>query len=254
MTSYITTKRSSTQTVLAHGNRGPEVKRLQKLLNTYLKPSPRLVEDGIFGSLTEAAVCSYQKAAHLHVSGRVNAATWARLESGRVFHVHPVTPPAGEGLARLAQQVLALNLNKRVILATVHESGIDDHAQALYNIQDTAAGKQARRSSYANDGLPAAPGGTVLLDQRLLTTMLTLEKTYSFEVSEIAGGCHSANSRHYRGLAVDVNVINGKHVSPANPYFMQVVQLCARLGATELLHPGNDAHHQDHVHIGFDAK
>ena len=52
----------------------------------------------------------------------------------------------------------------------------------------------------------------------------------------------------------DIDVINGKHVSPANPYFMQVVQLCARLGATELLHPGNDAHHQDHVHIGFDAK
>jgi hypothetical protein len=69
--------------------------------------------------------------------------------------------------------------------------------------------------------------------------MLTLQKTYSFEVSEIAGGCHSANSRHYRGLAMDVNVINGKHVSPTNPYFMQVVQLCARLGATELLHPGN---------------
>src|SRR4029077_8831196 len=127
-----------------------------------------------------------------------------RLESRRVFHVHPVTPPDGEGLARFAQQVLALNLNKRVVLATVHESGIDDHAQAFYNIQDTAAGKQARRSSYSNDGLPAAPGGTVLLDQRLLTTML---------------------------------------VSPANPYYVQFAQLCARLGATQLFHPGNDAHH-----------
>jgi hypothetical protein len=98
MTSYITTKKSSTQTVLAHGSRGPEVKRLQQLLDTYLKPSPK--------------------------------------------------------------QALALNLNKRVILATVHKSGIDDHAQAL----------------------------------------------------------------------------------------------CAQLGATEVLHPANDAHHQDHVHIGFDAK
>ena len=240
--------------VLAKGSRGPHVKHLQELLNTHLKPSPGLVPDGIFGPLTEAAVCSYQKAAHLHVSGRVDAATWARLESRRVVHVHPVRPPSGESLARLAQQVLALNLKKRVLLAKEHESGIDDHAQAFYNIQDTAAGKQARRSSYANDGLPAAPGGTVLLDERLLTTMLTLQKTYSFEVSEIAGGCHSANSRHYRGLAMDVNVINGKHVSPTNPYFMQVVQLCARLGATELLHPGNDSHHQDHVHIGFDAK
>jgi Putative peptidoglycan binding domain. len=240
--------------VLAQGSRGSQGKTSAGAVKHASKAESRSSPGRYLWPLTEAAVCSYQKAAHLHVSGRVDAATWARLESRRVVHVHPVTPPAGEGLARLAQQVLALNLKKRVILATVHESGIDDHAQALYNIQDTAAGKQARRSSYANDGLPAAPGGTVLLDQRLLTTMLTLEKTYSFEVSEIAGGCHSANSRHYRGLAVDVNVINGKHVSPANPYFMQVVQLCARLGATELLHPGNDAHHQDHVHIGFDAK
>ena len=69
--------------VLAQGSRGPQVKHLQELLNTHLKPSPGLVPDGIFGPLTEAAVCSYQKAAHLHVSGRVDAATWARLESRR---------------------------------------------------------------------------------------------------------------------------------------------------------------------------
>jgi hypothetical protein len=51
-----------------------------------------------------------------------------------------------------------------------------------------------------------------------LASAFPLQKAYSFGVSEIAGGCHSANSLHYRGLAVDVNVINGKHVSSTNPY------------------------------------
>lgn len=61
---------------LKKGNRGEDVKVLQKLL--YLK------EDGIFGDLTEEAVKDFQKANGLTVDGIVGNATWMKLNS----HLH----------------------------------------------------------------------------------------------------------------------------------------------------------------------
>jgi hypothetical protein len=80
--------------------------------------------------------------------------------------------------------------------------------------------------------------------------MLDLANTYTFGVSEVAGGSHSPNSRHYVGVAFDVNVINGQGVNVNNADFRNFMQRCRELGATEVLGPG-DAGHDTHVHCAW---
>ena len=58
--------------VLRKGNRGQEVKKLQRLLHLY--------EDGIFGVLTEEAVKNFQKSNGLYDDGIVGDKTWSKLE------------------------------------------------------------------------------------------------------------------------------------------------------------------------------
>jgi chitosanase len=144
--------------------------------------------------------------------------------------------------AVLASQIAA---EPRITLATAHVSGIDDRATARQNILDTAAGSLAQRSSYRT-----APGGTVRLDPRMLSGLLRLAQTYSFSVSEIAGGEHSPNSRHYAGVAADVNIINGRGVGADHPDVPAFRRMCADLGATEIRGPG-DPHHATHVHAAW---
>ncbi|MGO4843027.1 hypothetical protein AB4144_63225, partial [Rhizobiaceae sp. 2RAB30] len=92
--------------------------------------------------------------------------------------------------------------------ATAHVSGVDDQATARQNVEDAAAGRAARRSAYGT-----APGGSVPLDIRLLTGLLELANDSTFTVSELVGGSHNSNSRHYAGVAADISVINGRRVS-----------------------------------------
>ena len=110
---------------------------------------------------------------------------------------------------RYASQILQ---NSNIKLAKSHTSGISDNAFAYNNIVDTANGLQASRSSYLDDdgkGTPA-PGGTVYIDISLLKILLDLEEHFgTVIVSEIAGGCHSPNSKHYRGIAVDLTFVGG---------------------------------------------
>ncbi|MBX7211256.1 MAG: chitosanase [Verrucomicrobiaceae bacterium] len=142
----------------------------------------------------------------------------------------------------LANAILS---NPNITLATVHASGVSDQANARQNMTDTAAGLHAQRSSYGT-----APGGTVPLDERLLHGLIALAGQYRFSVSEIAGGSHSANSRHYAGVAADFNVINGHGVSASNPDVPAFKNLCRTLGATEVLGPG-DPGHGTHVHAAW---
>lgn len=144
--------------------------------------------------------------------------------------------------AQLAERILA---SPSITLATGHISGVTDLANARQNIEDTAAGLDARRSSYGT-----APGGTVVLDRRLLAALLDLAATYTFSVVELCGGSHNANSRHYAGVAVDVGKINGRTVGAGHPDVRAFMQRCRALGATEVLGPGN-AHHDHHVHAAW---
>jgi hypothetical protein len=65
------------------GSRGPYVTEIQNALNANLSPSAGLVPDGIFGSLTDAAVRKFQQQEGLVVDGIVGTNTIAALMVSR---------------------------------------------------------------------------------------------------------------------------------------------------------------------------
>jgi zinc D-Ala-D-Ala carboxypeptidase len=154
------------------------------------------------------------------------------------------SPRTGSAQTR-AEVAASIRDHRKIQLADSHVSGKADNATAALNIADTAKGQPAKRSSYEN-----APGGSVELNLKMLKGMLALANTYSFRVSEIAGGSHTKNSRHYAGVAFDIDQINGQQVSNNNPSFRDVMKLARKLGATEVLGPG-DAGHDHHVHVAW---
>lgn len=163
---------------------------------------------------------------------------WSELEP-------PAAQPgaaAGDTAAALARRI---QQSPKIGLARGHFSRVQDNATAFDNINDTAEGRAAHRSSYGN-----APGGTVNLDPRMLRGMFDLSETFSFSVSEICGGSHNTNSRHYAGCTFDINVLDGHHVNADNPSAASFQQRCRELGATEVLGPG-DPGHSTHIHAGW---
>lgn len=150
-------------------------------------------------------------------------------------------------LAEKIRKVMAGGIlnNPNITLATDHVSGNVDNANARQNIEDTAKGVDVTRSSYGS-----APGGTVKLDIQLLAGILKLAETYKFSISELAGGEHAKGSRHYDGVTVDVNMINGKRVGATHPDVRNFMQQCRDLGATEVLGPGNPGH-DTHIHCAW---
>lgn len=67
-----------TEPVLRMGSRGTDVKAAQYMLNAH---GYKLVPDGIYGRLTEAAVRSFQKSHHLLLDGVIGTQTWTALTS-----------------------------------------------------------------------------------------------------------------------------------------------------------------------------
>lgn len=153
--------------------------------------------------------------------------------------------PNGKLRIKLGTEILA---TPDIILRTDLPSGMDPKgADPHSNIEQAAAGKPSQRSDYEN-----APGGTVLLDTRMLNGMLELHNTngYQMEITAICGGSHSKNSRHYAGLGFDIWKINGVEVDANDPFHADVMKAVRELGATEVLGPGN-AGHDHHVHAAW---
>ncbi len=161
-----------------------------------------------------------------------------RDTGGHTWASNTATSPTAD----LARQILG---NGRITLATTHSSGYSDNATARQNTIDTANGQLAARSSYGT-----APGGRVALDGRMLRGILALSNSYTFEVSEIAGGSHSSSSLHYAGVAFDAPRINGTAVSASHPAYRAFMQRCRDLGAIEVLGPGNTGH-ANHIHCAW---
>lgn len=150
---------------------------------------------------------------------------------------------AAPGRAALAQQILA---TKGIAPATAHVGGRHAASTARQNLVDTAHGKGALTSPWGD-----RRHRRVALDTPMLNGMLNLRTRYGYRiaVSEIVGGDHSSRSRHYAGLAFDINYINGRHVGSGAPH-RNLMAACKKLGATEVLGPGN-AGHATHVHCGW---
>ena len=136
-----------------------------------------------------------------------------------------------------------------VALLDFHVSGRRDEATAKHNLVQTASGKPAKRSYYSN-----APGGVTQLDTRMLRAMLILvSEGYTFRVTEFAGGSHSSNSRHYQGVAFDIDTLNGQRISYGHPSYRTFLKRCRQLGATEILGPGTRGHSR-HLHVAWPRK
>lgn len=144
---------------------------------------------------------------------------------------------------RLAAALLA---NPDVQFANYHVSGKRDNATALDNMKQTAAGLPAARSSYGR-----APGGYTQLSPEMLHAMKVMaDQGYRFHITSIAGSSHSSRSRHYLGVAFDVNTINGVKVRRGAPYWRDFIRKCEAMGATETLGPG-DPGHSGHIHLAW---
>lgn len=152
--------------------------------------------------------------------------------------------PSYSSSSAMARRILK---HPKIILLRRQVSGRNDGASAYDNIRSTANGHAAKRSSYKN-----APGGYVRLNRRMLATMLYLadKRGYRYRVTSIAGGSHSRNSRHYSGVAFDVDKINGVKVGYGRPYHRAFRNICRSRGATEVLGPGNRGH-STHIHMGW---
>lgn len=157
------------------------------------------------------------------------------ISGGKMFRIKEVTD-----LSR------RLKAERRISWLHCQVSGRSDGACALDNITQAASGQAVRRSCYGN-----APGGFVRLDHRMLRAIRDLAKRgYRFRVTALAGASHSRLSRHYAGLAFDVDRINGVRVNARHPDWRKFLARCRELGATETLGPG-DPGHATHLHIAW---
>lgn len=154
-------------------------------------------------------------------------------------------PQNEERRTALGQTLWDRYLDGRLELLPVQVSGRNDGADARANIADTALGRQAKRSSYEN-----APGGRVSLSFALLEGMVELGNEFDFRVTALAGGSHSSRSRHYLGVGLDVDKIDGEGVDINHPRFREFMDKARALGATEVLGPGSRGHNH-HVHIAW---
>ncbi len=80
--------------VLRLGSRGPDVMKLQRLLNVRLTPGPDLDVDGFFGPATGEAVRDFQRGAGIAEDRVVGKVTWYHLLKGDLIKASPKpTPP-----------------------------------------------------------------------------------------------------------------------------------------------------------------
>ena len=120
-------------------------------------------------------------------------------------------------------------------------------ADSLSNIEDAVFGT-SRTSCYEN-----ANCTDVYISETVLQAMIMINQRHGlkYNVTTITGGSHSRSSRHYSGVAFDVNHINGRKISTSTRTLNnQFTSLCRSFGATEVLAPPA-AGHSGHIHCAW---
>eukprot|EP01096_Ripella_sp_DP13-Kostka_P015651 TRINITY_DN7415_c0_g1_i2.p1 TRINITY_DN7415_c0_g1~~TRINITY_DN7415_c0_g1_i2.p1 ORF type:complete len:379 (+),score=114.12 TRINITY_DN7415_c0_g1_i2:125-1138(+) len=248
---FVTVRRGSSLT--------DAVKALQTLLISkwYLLSG---TADGIFGAGTETAARNFQSQNQLVADGIVGPASWTALFSTESGSGSPPGPSPGGASGTRAELAQAILDSPSIILATVHvdqsstarNSDYYSESTAKPVVQATANGEQARTSCYKN-----APCRAVDLSLSMMRGMLAVADVYKISVSEITGGSHSVNSKHYNGWAFDVNYINDVHVAPSGSGLslaVAVTALCTLNGATWVGNPVVDpAGHSTHIHCQWNT-
>jgi peptidoglycan hydrolase-like protein with peptidoglycan-binding domain len=127
---------ASAATVVEKGDRGREVKRLQRALGVHA--------DGIFGPGTKKALRTFQARHHLHVDGVAGPATWSAVKRAQA------------NTSRAATKTVKVNGKARIIghsvRAVQHELGIP--ADGIFGPQSLKALKRFQRAhGLADDGI-----------------------------------------------------------------------------------------------------
>lgn len=210
--------------------------------------------DGLFGSGTETSVKSFQYSKSLVNSGVVNADTWTALFSSQTG-----TGGGGGGSDRqsLAQQILN---HSSITLADVHvaqySSAVNSaryyDSTAYKNVLHQSQGTTPYTSCYGN-----APCSRADLSITMMNCLLSAANGMSVSISSLVGSSHSATSKHYNGWAMDINYVNGVHVSPSGAGLagsLAFSAVCTAFGATLVLNPVNEPqYHHNHVHCQWNT-
>lgn len=170
-----------------------------------------------------------------------------------VLDIHGNTVPPDdqyESDGSLVGLATAIYYSDKITLAEEHSRSVMDEATAKHNIRDTMQGHEAQRTG-PQPNPPHGPGGSIMLGYDLLAGIILLSHHHTLHVSELAGGVHSDNSRHYAGVAVDISRVDGRRVAEMDASAVAELRALAQsLGATEILGPG-DPDHANHFHLGW---
>lgn len=109
---------------------------------------------------------------------------------------------------QLAEQILEAASAGRIKFNVLNSADTADGSTPEQNIEQTARGRPANttRSDCGPRGGVNAPNNNVSLDVDLLKFILELSQDQSIQniqINALAGQCHSENSNHYKGKAVD---------------------------------------------------
>ncbi|MEI6138936.1 MAG: hypothetical protein WCP85_06720 [Mariniphaga sp.] len=163
---------------------------------------------------------------------------------------HAISQNNTKDTLKLGNMQLASDLlnNPNVTAADIHFSKAEDKASAEQNLMDASKGLLVHTSDYGK-----APGLMVALSPALMAGVLALAHKFEISISEIAGGDHSANSSHYKGLSIDVNFVNGIHVDNKSMESSEIIAFrnaAYAVGAKVVLDPVNEPkNHFNHFHI-----
>ncbi|MGW8256460.1 MAG: peptidoglycan-binding domain-containing protein [Thermoguttaceae bacterium] len=168
---------------LSAGASGNDVKLLQNVLNSKLKPHPHLTVDGVFGPATTKAVKAFQRSNALAVDGIVGTKTWEAL-----FDIK-IGPHVQTRAAALA--VLRMVLDHGALATTTVSSGFRsayDQARVMhYNI---------KRYGVASQKALYGPAGDKVIDVYANNSSLPRDKLIALMKDKIKEIGPSKVSRH----------------------------------------------------------
>lgn len=226
---------------LRKGDKGAKVKALQAALNLR---GAKLDADGKFGPATLSAVKKAQSKGGVASDGVAGPNTWRVLVKGSTGGGG--NDGGGGGGGGGSRSGMAKDILNDGGITLLHFCG-PSYASPKSNIRDAANGKK----SSAGGGHAGA--SKKYLSTKMLKWMRDYGKGHSYRVTTIMGCRHSSTSKHYRGLAVDIDHANGTKInmsSSGRAAARKVMSSCRAAGATEVLGPG-DAGHSTHIHCGW---
>ncbi len=198
----------------------------------------------------------------IHIPGvSIDGATTAGGEEDEedVGVTPTATPPTNVSIPDGNAQSLSKKIleNSNIVLLPNIPNRNELSSGPKQNIQDTADGKPAWRSTWGDKGHTQQA-----LSAKMLAGMLAIaNQNVKIQVNAIVGGDHAEDSRHYYGIAFDIQSAPSETARTK-----QILGICQAAGATELLGPCNNntstklckatgyptnADHQTHIHCGW---